>query len=985
MEVTPGQYIVRIWATFLLSSLLIHNSVVAQINVTINQNATQLANNMVGPGIAVSNAVLNCPARASGIFTWTNSTVGLNRGVILTTGDADSISSSGGFGLSTGWGAPGDLDLDAAIASPGWPQPPPTSTEDACVLEFDLIPNCDTIAINYTFASAEYNGFVNTQFNDAFAFFISGPGIVGVQNIALVPGTNTPITINSVNNGPGGLGPCTNCNFFNDNTGNPPADPAVEFTGFTQKMIARQVAVPCATYHIKFVIADGSDDILDSGVFLEQGGFLCLGAQVNVTASTNGLPGNDLYAVRGCVDGVFTITRSGDTTIPASITYQVAGSTLSGTDYNPLPGVVSFNANQSQAQFTVPFLTNGGNNGLDSFMIIVSNNVCGNISSDTAFLYVLDPPNVTLGADTLICPGNTVNIGIPAEPNTSYAWTPTTQLSSANISNPRFTPLSSGNYPFQLQVTDNYGCSDRDTIQINVTDMPPVDFIMPDTGCLFEEITLVYDTTQVPGDIFFWDFDLGEYKSGNAGGPLQIMWRYTGVKNVTLFIRRNGCNTDTISHWIEILPLPVNSFIYQDPICWGKEDTLEFTGQTLDGTIYHWGIDDGRFTSSNPFSDTMVTVMWDTAGTKTISLWLDQHGCISDTLAYQVVQHPTLEGYIENDTLLCSGDTNYVELNILGGDGGPYAYSWTPVSNINDPNASYPAVFPITTTTYEVVASDVCGQELIFNHVVNVHPLPNLPSVFHDTVCQGESALLKAFSDPDSFFVHWYNYRSRAEQKYPIFTGTYFPAPPVQQSTIFYVDVEDTFRCRSPRVPVFVYVNTLPEIDFEAMPDQMELPGAITTLLPEVNSEAGIASIYWSLGDGYFSNDSMPVQQYFQEGVYDITLTVIDSNGCSNTITKPKYLKVEKPLIMNIPNAFSPNGDGINDFFLLSHLYLRTLKILIYDRWGNQVFESNHPDFRWDGTLQGNPLPESVYIYEVSGTDKENVPVYRKGSITLIR
>jgi gliding motility-associated-like protein len=957
----------------------------SQINVTVNQSATQLANNMVGPGIAVSNATLNCPARASGIFTWTNSSVGLTRGVVLSTGDADSITTNGGFGLSTGWGAPGDIDLNAAIASPGWPQPPPTSTEDACVLEFDLIPNCDTIAINYTFASSEYNGFVNTQFNDAFAFFISGPGIVGVQNIALVPNTNIPITINSVNNGPAGAGPCTNCAYFLDNSANPPADPAMEFTGFTQKMVAKQIAVPCATYHIKFVIADGSDDILDSGVFLEQGGFLCLGAQVNATASTNGQPGNDLYAVRGCVDAVFTISRSGDTTIPANITYQLAGSAISGTDFNPLPGTISFNPNESQVQFTVPFLPNGGMNGLDSLMIIVSNNVCGNITSDTAKIYILDPPNVQLGADTIICPGSAINIGVAAETSRTYAWSPGAQLSSTNIANPRFTPLTSGIYPYQLQISDNFGCSDRDTIVITVTDMPPVDFIMPDTGCLLEDITLVYDTTQVPGDIFFWDFDLGEFRSGNAGGPIQVKWHYTGVKNVTLFIRRNGCNTDTVTKWIEILPLPENSFTYQNPICWGKEDTLVFTGSTLDGTIYNWGIDGGQFTSPNPFTDTIVTVMWDTPGTKNVSLWLDQHGCLSDSIAYQVIQHPTLDGYIENDTLICSGDTNYVELNIFGGDGGPYQYSWSPTNAINDPTLSVPAVFPSATTTYLVLASDVCGQELQFEHIVNVHPLPNLPSVFHDTVCQGERALLKAFSDPDSFFVHWYNYRSRAEQKFPIFTGTHFPAPPVNQSTIFYVDVEDTFRCRSPRVPVFVYVNVLPTIDFEAMPETMELPGAITTLLPEIESQAGIASIYWSLGDGYISIDSMPVQQYFTEGQYDITLTVVDSNGCVSTITKEKYLKVEKPLIMNIPNAFSPNGDGINDFFQLSHLYLQSLKIIIFDRWGNQVFESINPDFRWDGSLQGNPLPEGVYVYEVTGFDKEGIEIYRKGSITLIR
>jgi len=970
----------------LYSVSLLLTGLYAQISVTVNNNAAQLANNMVGPGITVSNAIINCPPRASGVFTWTNSSVGLGNGIVLTTGDADSISSNGIFGLTTIWGAPGDADLDAAINSPGWPSPIPTSTEDACILEFDLVPNCDTIAINYIFASAEYNTWVGSTFNDAFAFFITGPGIVGTQNIALIPGTNIPITINSINNGPTGVGPCVNCSYFIDNTGNPPVDPDMEFTGFTQKITARQVAVPCATYHIKFVIADGSDGSLDSGVFLEQGGFRCTTTQLEIDQTTTGLPGNDQWAVRGCIDAILTFKRSGDSTQAMNITYLVGGSAVPGVDYNALPGTLTIPANQSQVTIPIAFFNNGGGNGLDSLLIIISNTNCGVVSQETTKVYILDHPVVSLRADTSLCLGTSINVGYIAEPKAVYNWTPAQYLSSTTIANPRFNAIDTGIFVITNIKTDSLGCVAGDSLVITVPEMPEVSFTLPDTGCLYEDTPLVYDFTQVPGDIYFWDFGLqGELRSGSGSGPLAVKWHTTGVKNVTLFIRRNGCNTDTIMKQIEILSLPVNSFTYQSPICWGKEDTLLFTGYTLDGTIYNWENDNGNFINPNPQNDTLVMITWNTPGTKTIGLWLDQHGCISDTLRYQVQQLPTLAGYIEADTLICSGDSNYIELNIFDGDGGPYAFTWSPQSFMDDPNTQIPVVFPISTTNYEVVARDGCGQELIFSSVVEVHPLPDLPEIFHDTICYGERALLKGFSNPDSFFVHWYHYRSRTEQKHPIFTGSYFPTPPLYQNTIFYVDVEDTLRCKSPRVPAFVYVNPLPKIDFEAMPETMELPVAITTIVPSFKSEAGLVSVYWDLGDGMFSSDSMPVQQYFLEGNYDITLTVVDSNGCISTLTKAHYLKVQKPLIMNLPNAFSPNGDGINDFFHLSHLYLKNARIVIFDRWGNQVFESLDPDFRWDGTLQGNPLPEGVYVYDIRGEDKENVPVSRKGSITLVR
>lgn len=966
---------------------LMYQAGFAQISITLSQNATQLANAMVGPGIVVSNATMNCPPRASGLFNWTGSSVGLTTGIILSTGDADSISSTGGFGLSTSFGAPGDADLNNAIAQPGWPTPIPTSTEDACVLEFDLIPNCDTIAINYIFASAEYNTFVNSNFNDAFAFFISGPGITGTQNIALIPGTNIPITINSVNNGGAGTGPCTNCSYYIDNTTTPPFDPNMEFNGYTRKLTAKQVAVPCATYHIKFVIADGSDDALDSGVFLEQGGFRCLGSQMEVLNSTTGGPGNRDRAVRECIDAVFTFRRTGDSTVPMNVNYQIAGSIVPGVDCATLPGTITIPANQTQIALPVHFFNSTiHNNCLDSILVIVTNSVCGNITHDTAKVYVLCAPEINLPPDTTLCPGASMNIGYPAEARHSYNWTPAVNLNSAFVSNPRFSSLVPGIFPIENTKTDSLGCSAKDTITITVISLPGNSFSLQDTGCLYEDITITYDSTQVPGDLYFWDFFGGQWRGGLDGGPLQVGWFNTGPKLVSLVINRGGCLTDTFKRIVDILPLPINGFTANTPICWNKEDTLIFTGTTLPGTRFHWDIDSGIYTSiMTGYDDTVVTNMWNAGGTYTVSLWLDQHSCISDTLYFDVLQYPSMEGFIEDDTLICWGDTNYIDLGISGGDGGPYNYNWFPDRSINNQNVPIPTVYPEITTQYTVYVSDACGQELNFSSTVNVRALPPAPQVTDDTICAGEQAMLKGLAMKDSLFVHWYNAATRSQQYYPIFTGEYFKTPALDQTTIYFTDTEDPFRCRSRRVPAFVYVNPVPKVLFEAYPKEMELPTAISSLEPEVNSFTGIVSYLWDFGDGNFSNDRFPSHQYFLEGEYDISLTVVDSNSCVGKLSKNQYIKVTKPLILNVPNAFTPNGDGVNDYFKVGTVFLKDLQIVIFDRWGNQVFESFNPDFRWDGTMGGTPLPEGVYVYNITGHDHENVPIARKGSITLLR
>lgn len=956
----------------------------AQIAVTVNANATQLANNMTGPGILVQNATINCPPRASGTFTWPGSSVGILNGIVLTTGDADSISSNGGFALSTGWGGLGDQDLNTSISQPGWPQPAPSITNDACVLEFDLIPNCDTIAINYIFASAEYNTFVNSVFNDAFAFYISGPGIVGTQNIALIPGTSTPITINSVNNGQTGTGPCTNCAWYQDNTTVPPLDPNMEFSGFTTKITAKQVAIPCSTYHIKFVIADGEDDALDSGVFLEQGGFRCVGSQVDVSQTTS-FPGNNDAAVRECVDAVFTFRRNGDLTFPQTVNYQVAGSVVPGVDCPPISGTITIPANQAAATLPVNFFKVPNSSCNDSLMIIVSNNTCGNIQKDTAKIYLLCAPTVILRDDTTICPGMPLNIGYASTPKAVYNWTPGTNLNSAVISNPVFTSMSSGTFTLINTMTDSLGCSARDTLTLSVVQLPGNSFSMVDTGCLFRSEIILYDSTQVPGDIYFWDFDGGEWRGGLDGGPLQVGWYTTGPKTVSMYVKRNGCVTDTFKRTIDILPLPINGFTAPTPVCWGKEDTLRFTGWALPGTRYNWNISSGTYTTPLTGEDTVVTALWTVPGNHTLSLWLDQYTCISDTQYIEILQYPTLSGLIEDDTLICWGDTNSIELLIEGGDGGPYNFAWTPPLGLNDVSVQFPIADPKTTTTYTASVTDGCGQELQFSTLVNVRDLPPPPQTTTDTICAGERAYLRGMPAGDTLMVHWYNFPTRPEQVWPIFTGEYFPTPVLNSNTIFWLDTEDTTRCRSPRIPVIVLVNPLPEVDFEVYPNPLELPTAIATFIPTYSGVVGASNWLWDTGDGFFSIDSTPTQQYFLEGEYTISLTAVDSNGCVGKKLKDKHLKVEKPLILNVPNAFSPNGDGVNDYFSAGTLFLQDLFVQIFDRWGNLVYQSANPNFRWDGSLAGEALPEGVFVYTISGHDAQGVPVSRNGSITLIR
>lgn len=260
----------------LMATILVPLSTQAQISITDNQTAVQLATNLVGAGVAVSNATLNCPGLSNGIFTVTSSNLGLDQGIILTSGrakttvtdvGANGTGTSGTPSLSTGNGSDPDLLIFTS----------PQSSNDKCILEFDFVPTGDSIKFNYVFASTEYQIYT-CQFADVFGFFLSGPGITGPfsnnsKNLALVPGTTCPVGVNTINGSTATTcgaftAPCVNNGmYFVNNIGGT----TVAYNGFTTVLLAKSAVTPGQTHHLKLGICDAGDQVLDSGVWLKQG------------------------------------------------------------------------------------------------------------------------------------------------------------------------------------------------------------------------------------------------------------------------------------------------------------------------------------------------------------------------------------------------------------------------------------------------------------------------------------------------------------------------------------------------------------------------------------------------------------------------------------------------------------------------------------------------------------------------------------------
>ncbi|MDX9752171.1 MAG: choice-of-anchor L domain-containing protein, partial [Flavobacteriales bacterium] len=276
------------------SALLLGRPAHAQLEITVAPSTDQLVELIEGFGVEVLNVTVFCDDMSYGSFTG-ESDLQMAEGLVLATGDAGCAANPALTFCATSTVYPGDPDV-ALLAG--------VTTFDACAIEFDCIPLGDTLLLNYSFGSEEYPNYTCSTVNDAFGLFLSGPGIQGpfsngAVNIATVPGTDIPISINTVNAGspswPGDSVTCTaadpnwqaNSVYFIDNVDGQ----TVAYDGMTVNLTAMAVVQSGETYHFKIAVADGGDAILDSGVFLEAFSYRSTGVSTGVTAAAPGALG----------------------------------------------------------------------------------------------------------------------------------------------------------------------------------------------------------------------------------------------------------------------------------------------------------------------------------------------------------------------------------------------------------------------------------------------------------------------------------------------------------------------------------------------------------------------------------------------------------------------------------------------------------------------------------------------------------------------
>lgn len=449
----------------------------AQLVVNTDQSPQQLVEEvLIGDGVEVSNIQFTGSPEARGYFNGTASNIGLGEGIILSSGKVTDAPGPNGTPFSdqgTDFNRPGDAVLTSISGTN-------VGTRDAAILEFDFVPSSDTVSFRYAFASNEYMLFVGALVNDVFAFLISGPGIVGEQNIALIPGTTTPVTIDNVNANQNGQ-------FYNDNE-DPPGE-TVEYNGFTSVFTANTVLTPCETYHIRLAISDVGDGLYDSAVFLEANSFSS--PVVSLNPSTNySVSASELQLVRGCSELTLTFERSEPFNTPLTVGIELGGTAVPGVDFSGIGNSVTFPAGEGTVEVTVQILETGNPQpDLTAVISMVDTDPCATgPAQDVQFTIVdaLRPTIQSSPAVSFFCPQDfTINTDVTGGyPPFTYSWSGLPGEAGESII---VAPITTTNYT--VTVTDACGFTAFTSTNITMQGYQPISVSVPNVQvCNAEEV-----------------------------------------------------------------------------------------------------------------------------------------------------------------------------------------------------------------------------------------------------------------------------------------------------------------------------------------------------------------------------------------------------------------------------------------------------------------------------------------------------------------
>lgn len=339
----------------------------------------------------------------------------------------------------------------------------------------------------------------------------------------------------------------------------------------------------------------------------------------------------------------------------------------------------------------------------------------------------------------------------------------------------------------------------------------------------------------------------------------------------------------------------------------------------------------------------------------------------------KITVHPPLvtSVAVSKDTI-CNGESSTIAVTANGGmPGALYSYQWN--------NGLFPinsnVVIPVNTTLYTIKTSDGCSDPKIDTVVIVLNPSFSTTFNTSTITCYGDPGFASAIVTPPANYSYTWNTS-------PVQTTS--TVNNVIAGKSYTIKIKNTTTGCS--LDTFIKIPSYPTIKalFSPNPNLSCVPfeDKLITFLDLCN---GADSGYWNF-DGniipYVKGNS-PQFEFQNAGGHNVNLTVYNKGNCMDAYSMQICILESTELF--VPDIFSPNGDGQNDVFYVRGKGIQSLRFVLYDRWGEKVFESTDPDIGWDGTFKGAPAATAVYVYYLEALMLNDKKIIKKGDVTLIR
>jgi gliding motility-associated-like protein len=534
----------------------------------------------------------------------------------------------------------------------------------------------------------------------------------------------------------------------------------------------------------------------------------------------------------------------------------------------------------------------------------------------------------------------------------SYNWLPSggNSVSATN--------LSAGNY--SVIITDVNNCSYTKTISITEPSVLTSTVLLSNTSCGLANGSATASASGGSGSYSYaWSPTGGN--SSVASGLL--------IGNYTITITdANNCSVIKSINLGQApsLSLSVNSLT----LC--NNQTGNLTANVVGGTLpysYNWN---GTITASGSLP---------VVGGATISypvLVTDANGCISNPDTAKLFAVAPLVINVSPDDTICSGGKTTLFVNASGGNGN-YSYAWQP----NGSNASSFTISATTPQVYNVTVNDGCGSSQTGTVSVNIYSVPASSLIASQT--SGCQPLCVTFSDPalitSGIITNW-NWNFGDSTSASSNSNHCYDKSGTFSVKILYTTNKGCTGTQT--INNYIKVFPKPKAEFSASTFETDVYN--TTI--EFYNQTQNASYYnWSFEAGAFSGQQNPTYTFMHEGHYKVFLAAENTYGCVDTISKDVYIIPD--FTFYAPNAFTPNGDGLNDRFFSKGAGWDPAKyeLYVFDRWGEKIFQTKDPLEGWDGRVNGKGeiVETGVYVWKVLITDVFKKEHHFTGHCTLIK